>query len=466
MANVTGTTGDDILYGTSDADTITGDTGNDKLFGFAGNDTLDGGDGSDMLDGGAGADTMTGGIGNDYYYVDDAGDIVTEASAAGTDLVFTTIDYTLPDNVERLAPVDESSTAPLTLIGNALNNEIIGNNGANVLIGGGGSLDILTGLGGDDSYIVNGTGVLINESAGGGYDTIFVNLNTSNSLHGGFDYTLFSGEPAPNGDNPELWKVNNVEQLSVYDQTTTNSVNLRGSLQNDMLTGNDGINIFEGHAGNDTMVGYGGDDRYFVGEAGDTVIEQAGGGQDIVYVGRYYPEKTTGPAPSITDYTLPDNVERLAAALVSSSNIPLAQYHLTGNALDNEISGNDAANVIAGGDGNDLLTGYGGLDNFVFTSAPGAANADHIADFSAGFGEKIELDHNVFTGMDLGTLSDSQFQRGTVNWQAQDADDRILYDISTGSIYFDPDGSGAQAPELFATVHDGLILSASDFAII
>jgi serralysin len=464
MANVSGTPGDDILYGTDDSDVITGDAGNDKLFGFGGNDSLDGGDGSDMLDGGTGADTMTGGIGNDYYYVDDTGDIVTEASGAGTDLVFTTIDYTLPDNVERLAPVDESSTNPLTLTGNALNNEIIGNNGADILTGGGGS-DTLTGLAGDDGYIVTSSGTIINESAGGGYDTIYVDLNTSNALHSTFDYTLFRGE-GPGGHNPELWQINNIEQLSVYDQTTTNSVNLRGSLQNDVLTGNDGINIFEGHAGNDTMVGYGGDDRYFVGEAGDTVIEQAGGGQDIVYVGRYYPEKTTGPAPSITDYVLPDNVERLAAALVSSSNIPLTQYHLTGNALDNEIAGNDAANVIAGGDGNDILTGYGGLDNFVFSSAPGAANADHIADFSAGFGEKIELDHNVFTGMDLGTLSDSQFQRGTVNWQAQDADDRILYDISTGSIYFDPDGSGAQAPELFATVHDGLILSASDFTII
>jgi Ca2+-binding RTX toxin-like protein len=67
--------------------------------------------------------------------------------------------------------------------------------------------------------------------------------------------------------------------------------------------------------------------------------------------------------------------------------------------------------------------------------------------------------------MDLGALSDNQFQRGTENWQAQDADQHILFDSSTGSIYFDPDGSGAQAPELFATVHDGLILSASEFTI-
>lgn len=240
-------------------------------------------------------------------------------------------------------------------------------------------------------------------------------------------------------------------------------MNLRGSLQDDLLTGNNGINLFEGHAGNDTMIGYGGDDIYFVGEAGDTVVEQANGGYDTVFLGRYYYQVGNATPPSITSFTLPDNVERVAVDNVSDTG---RQYQLTGNALDNEMSGNNAANTINGGDGNDLLTGYGGLDNFLFTSAPGAANADHIADFSAGFGEKIELDHNQFTGLALGALSDSQFQRGTENWQAQDADDRILYDISTGSVYFDPDGSGAQAPLLFATVHDGLVLSASDFTVV
>jgi len=225
MANVTGTPSDDILYGTNDPDTITGDTGNDKLFAFAGDDTLDGGDGSDLLDGGTGADTMSGGLGDDYYYVDDAGDRVIENASAGADLVFTTIDYTLPDNVERLAPLDENGTDPFTLTGNALNNEIIGNEGANWLIGGGGS-DLLRGGGGNDSYLVESNDG-VQESAGGGYDIIYYDGVTSNSLHSGFDYSILPAIV----NTPLRNEVNHIEQLSVYDQSSTNSVNFRGSLQ-------------------------------------------------------------------------------------------------------------------------------------------------------------------------------------------------------------------------------------------
>ena len=48
---------------------------------------LTGNAGNNMLDGGAGADTMIGGAGNDTYVVDNAGDVVTESPASGTDTV-------------------------------------------------------------------------------------------------------------------------------------------------------------------------------------------------------------------------------------------------------------------------------------------------------------------------------------------------------------------------------------------
>jgi len=59
------------------------------------NNVLTGNTGANVLDGGAGADTMAGGAGNDTYYVDDVGDVVTEAAAAGTDTVYSSVSYTL-----------------------------------------------------------------------------------------------------------------------------------------------------------------------------------------------------------------------------------------------------------------------------------------------------------------------------------------------------------------------------------
>lgn len=439
---VPGTPSNDLLYGTDEPDQITAQGGDDKLFAFGGNDALDGGDGSDLLDGGTGADTMTGGLGNDYYYVDDLGDLVAEDVGAGADLVFTSINYALPTNVERLVAIDPNSITPLTLTGNALNNEISGNAGPNILVGNGG-FDTLRGLGGDDVYIVKGK-AFVDEHAGGGYDIIYFDAPpTRYDRHAGADYSL---KEVLGGDR------NQIEQLSIYDRSSTNSVNLVGSRQSDVLTGNDGINQLDGWGGVDTMYGYGGDDVYYISEAADLVIEDADQGYDTIVIGAL---DFTGLIAG--GYTLPNNFERL-----------LGHGVLNGNALDNEIvsfpdSFHNGADTLNGGDGNDKLTGNDGVDTFMFSSAPGAANADVMMDFQYRT-DKISLDHTVFTGLNLGALSDSQFRSGA-DWQAQDADDRILYDISTGNLYFDPDGNGDQAPQLFATLFRPILLSASDFSV-
>lgn len=126
----------------------------DKLSGFENingskyNDTLIGDAGQNRISGGLGKDKMVGGLGNDIYSVDNVGDKVVEAANEGLDLVLSSVNYILPDNVENLALF---GTATLGT-GNALNNIIAGNASDNIIRGGGGT-DSVTGGAGADTFI-------------------------------------------------------------------------------------------------------------------------------------------------------------------------------------------------------------------------------------------------------------------------------------------------------------------------
>ncbi|KJV07464.1 calcium-binding protein [Methylocucumis oryzae] len=71
---ISGTDGDDRLYGYDTADIIDGLNGNDGIYGLAGNDTLIGGNGDDVIDGGDGRDVIFGGNGNDVLAGGTGGD--------------------------------------------------------------------------------------------------------------------------------------------------------------------------------------------------------------------------------------------------------------------------------------------------------------------------------------------------------------------------------------------------------
>jgi Ca2+-binding RTX toxin-like protein len=173
-------------------------------------------------------------------------------------------------------------------------------------------------------------------------------------------------------------------------------------------------------------------------------------------------------------YALPDSVEWLYLR-------GLRAIDGTGNELDNIIHGNAAANrldgglgddnlygmsgddLLVGGLGNDRLSGGAGADGFLFdTGLDGSANVDRVVDFSVA-DDHIQLHQSVFTALALGTLSADAFASGT---EAQDADDRIVYDSATGRIYYDADGNGAGAQMLFATVTAGTALTSADFQIV
>lgn len=155
-----------LVSGTESDDDIVLATASDVAAG-AGDDTITGSGGDDLIDGGSGNDEMQGKRGDDRYAVDAAGDTVVEQANQGSDSVYATIDYTLPDHVEALHLGGTATTG----IGNTLANRIAGSDGDDRLLGLGGDDtlvgnlgdDILDGGNGSDGYIVQ---------PDEGYDTI------------------------------------------------------------------------------------------------------------------------------------------------------------------------------------------------------------------------------------------------------------------------------------------------------
>lgn len=329
--NATGNSLDNILIGNS---------GNNTLSGGNGTDTLTGNGGNDSLDGGSGADVMTGGAGDDVYTVDNAGDVVVESVASGTDTVNSSLTYTLGSDVENLTLTGAGNTNGT---GNGLNNTIKGNSGNNSIDGGAG-IDAMTGGDGNDIYYVDNSGDSVIEVANQGTDKVISSVNFS-----------LSGQQ--------------IENLTLTGLSATTATG--NSLAN-VITGNTLDNLIDGKSGADTMAGGAGNDTYTVDNAGDVVTETSGNGTDLVI-------------SSVTFTLAGQQIENLTLNGVNAVNG-------TGNSLANIMNGNNAINTLNGGYGADTLSGKGGADIFLFGTNSGA---DAITDFSAAGGDTINV--NAYT---------------------------------------------------------------------
>ncbi len=316
-----GTASDDHLFGLDGADSLTGLAGNDTIDGGAGADTMKGGAGDDtyvvdntadvvtessnqgydtvlssvsftlpsnvevlqltgdaaingtgnglanaiignaaanVLSGGSGADTMAGGDGDDTYVVDNVADVVVEQAGEGSDLVKSSVTYTLSTDVEDLTLTGSSA---INGVGNALDNVLIGNSGKNKLTGGAGNdtldggagSDTMIGGAGDDTYVVNTSTDVVTENANEGIDTIL----------SGVTWTLGS----------------NLENLTL---TGTSAIKGTGNAADNVLIGNSGANTLTGGAGNDTLDGGAGNDSLLGGTGDDTYFLGTGSGADLI----------------------------------------------------------------------------------------------------------------------------------------------------------------------------------------
>jgi Ca2+-binding RTX toxin-like protein len=368
---VTSTTnGNDVYSGIENA---IGTAFSDGLNGDAGNNVLIGGGGDDNLSGREGNDSLLGGTGNDSYWIDAAGDVVTEATGEGTDTVLSYLaSNTLGANIENLELLASGASGT----GNTLDNVIVAGSGNNILDG--------------------RTGI----------DTVSYR-NASGAVTVSLEYATAQATGASGSD------------------TIVNFENLTGSSYADTLNGNGLVNVLDGGSGSDTLNGGGGADTLaggngddtFVIDAGDTVVETLYGGVDLVVsnlasttlAANVENLRLTAVGASGTGNTL-DNILYAGPgnnALNGSTGTDTASYlhalagvtvslavttaqatggsgsdtlinfeNLAGSAFADRLSGNSLANRLEGGAGNDTLNGGFGSDTLV----GGAGDDTYIVD--------------------------------------------------------------------------------------
>jgi len=182
----------------------------------------------------------------------------------------------------------------------------------------------------------------------------------------------------------------------------------------DNILGNGVNNILKGGRGNDFIKGRGGNDELF-GNAGNDTL-RGGNDRDI----------------------------------------------LNGNDGNDLLLGGNGRDDLNGGNGNDTLSGGSGADLFVFEGVN--LGIDTISDFNSAEADKIQLSASGFSfGSISGVLNSDRFAIGSA---ATTARERIIYDPTSGAIFFDSDGSGVQQQIQFANVGNNLALTNSDFIVV
>ncbi|HVF94057.1 MAG TPA: Ig-like domain-containing protein [Sphingomonas sp.] len=275
---------------------------------------------------------------------------------------------------------------------------------------------------------------------------------------------------------------------NVFTASSNDFWTISGLGGNDVLTRNASADTIYGGAGNDQINGAGGadlmyggigNDIYTVDNSGDQVIENVGEGTDLINAS--------------VDLTLGANIEQLT--LTGILNLAAVGNDIAntinGNAGNNSLRGGLGGDLLVGNDGNDqlwgeaggdflqggagsdLLIGGAGLDDliggagndvFVFDSLTTSAERDTVRDFVRGE-DLLQLASSTFAGVAGsagGTLAASAFVSGT---QATTADHHIVYNASTGFLYYDADGAGGAAMIQIAFFSTRPALTSSDFIV-
>jgi Ca2+-binding RTX toxin-like protein len=325
---------------------------------------LTGTSGADTLDGAGGLDTMNGAAGNDTYHVDDVDDVIVDSAGIDT-VVSHGLNYTLRTGLENLVLV---SAEGLVGTGNSVANSITGGAGDDTLTGlagndtldGGAGGNTLDGGAGSDTYVIHSGLDTIVEStlATGGIDTVIVDQLSSYTLANGLENLTFQNAEG------NTTGVGNAAANKMFGSNGVGN-DLQGLAGNDTLQGGDGADTLDGGTGKDSMVGGDGDDTYYVDSPTDVVVEANDtiGGIDTLVT-----SVTTTLAANLENLTLAGtaNVNGIGNGAANTILGNTGNNSLAGGAGDDTISGSDGNDTLDGGSGADSLTGGIGNDVFVF----------------------------------------------------------------------------------------------------
>ena len=297
------------------------------------------------------------------------------------------------------------------IIGNDVVNTLIGNGGDDELRGGSGSDLLYGGAASDHIY------------GDAGWDKIWGG-NEPDRIWGGNGGDVIHGEHG----NDTSWGEDGPDYLRGGDHDDY----LYGGNDADRIYGDEGADILHGDSGADKLYGGLGVDKIHGGTGADVLSGESG--SDFLFGDAGNDVLLGGPGWD----------------------------KLYGSEGSDELSGGNGGDFLSGGFGVDLLTGGNGTDTFEVEMF-GEANLNIITDFNAGE-DSIALRRNVgFGELAWGQLAGSAFTYGT---EANDADDRIIYQWSTGKLFYDPDGAGGEQAYLFAQVTAQTALSASHFTAV
>lgn len=399
---------------------------------------------------------------------------LSQISSFGTDNSGNLYVVTLPGAIYRLNPGVAAGDGADTIGGGAGNDKLFGGEGNDILNGdagadslhGGARDDIMRGGADNDIYVINNTNDTVDESVAGssGIDTvqsaITFSLSNTARILGPVENLTLTGSAKITGTGNAL----NNGVTGNADRNTLNGLDgddtLNGGGANDTLNGGNGNDRLDGGSGGDNMRGGAGNDSYVVNSVNDIINESLAGSSGVDTV------------QSSISFSL-GNTARVLGAVENLTLLGSSAISGTGNALGNGITGNSGGNILDGQDGNDILdgglgndslTGGAGNDTYFFNTALSPAiNIDDLVDFSVP-ADIVRLENSVFTALTTtGTLAAAAFHIGTA---AHDADDRIIYDSTAGTLTYDFNGNAAGGATQFATLDAGLLLTNADFEVV